>query len=416
MAQNTLRELVEAATRLGIRHVAGPVDDRAVERLDIVTLDGLAALAPGCLAIVSDAEPPAPYRLDVALRQASARGLACVLFAADLVLPETALALAERGGTPVFVAHDARPAELAVAIDRLLSGGASEAMLRATRAVERAAAVADDGAGVDAILAAAASALGAELALAADDTVAWTAHDAVAVGEVPVGRLTSPGDDPAATVAIPSIAALLSRAALRAMRSRFASSQSRSELIVQLVLAEASRVEGFVGPAERLGLPLQLSHAAAWLTPTALADPTAPAPRHVQAALELFALQLVEGREELWHVAFLQDGLLLVASEEPGAGDHQRRLRETAVRIQEHARSLAGPGWTYTLGLGTPQPGATGLRLSANEARIAAESAVAAGRAGGVEVTDVAGLGRVLLDVYASPVSRTLLGDLLEPL
>jgi DNA-binding PucR family transcriptional regulator len=35
---------------------------------------------------------------------------------------------------------------------------------------------------------------------------------------------------------------------------------------------------------------------------------------------------------------------------------------------------------------------------------------------GGVEVTDVTGLGRVLLDVYASPVSRTLLGDILEPL
>jgi sugar diacid utilization regulator len=155
---------------------------------------------------------------------------------------------------------------------------------------------------------------------------------------------------------------------------------------------------------------------AGWLKPTALGDPDARPPRGVEPALELFALQLVEGREEMWHVAFIQDDMLLVSTEEHGAGDHQRRLREVGIRLQQQARRLAGPGWAYTLGLGTPQLGATGLRQSAAEARIAADSAVAAGRPGGVELTDVTGLRRVLLDFYASPISRSLLHDVLAPL
>jgi DNA-binding PucR family transcriptional regulator len=204
--------------------------------------------------------------------------------------------------------------------------------------------------------------------------------------------------------------------AQRRSRDRYAPTQSRADLLVELVLADSTRAEGFVGQAARLGLPLPQSHVVAWLAPTRPSDTDARAPRSVQPALELFALQLVEAREELWHVAFLQDDLMLVCTEEHGAGDHQRRVREIAILIQRQAQELAGSDWTYTLGLGTPQLGALGLRQSAAEARIAAESAIAAGRFGGVELTDVTGLRRVLLDVYASPISRELLHDVLRPL
>ncbi|QTV80063.1 helix-turn-helix domain-containing protein [Microbacterium sp. NIBRBAC000506063] len=47
---------------------------------------------------------------------------------------------------------------------------------------------------------------------------------------------------------------------------------------------------------------------------------------------------------------------------------------------------------------------------------MSADSAIAAGRLGGVETTDVTGLRRVLLDFYASPTSRGLLQDVLHPL
>jgi sugar diacid utilization regulator len=414
MAQFTVRSLLASARRLGLTHLLGPIGDRAVERVEIVDLDGIENLPAGSLAIVSG-DPPPPYRLDVALRRASAGGLAGLVFTSTVPLAETARVLADRGGVPVLAAPDGRASDLAVAVDRLLAGGASETMTRAAYAVERATDAAASG-DVDSILAAASDALGTGLSIVDDASVAWTDRDAVCVGEVPIGRLVAEAGDGAVDVALPVVASLASRAAQRRIRDRFAPTQSRADLIVELILAESSRVESFVGQAGRLGFPLALSHAAGWLIPSAPDDLEARPPRSVEPALELFALQLIEGRDEMWHVAFLQDHMLIVSTEEHGAGDHQRRLREVATVVQQHAQTLAGTGWTYTLGLGTPQLGAVGLRQSAAEARIAAESAVAAGRFGGVELTDVTGLRRILLDVYASPISRNLLHDVLAPL
>ncbi|WP_424448206.1 PucR family transcriptional regulator [Microbacterium arborescens] len=417
MAQLSVRDLLGEQERLGIRLAAGPSTGTAIEAVDIATLDSLDSLASGTLAIIPGSDNPAPYRLDVALRRASARGLAGLVFTLDLALAETAAALAERGRVPVLAAAGAKPSDLAVAIDRLLSAGASEAMTRAAYAIEQATAAASSADGsVEAILAAGGRALGVGLTLAEDPTALWSDNDAVCVGEVPIGRLVADRADPAADVARPVIASLVSRATQRQLRDRYAPTQSRADLLVELVLAESSRVEAFVGQAARLGFPLPLSHVVGWLKPTAIGDPDARPPRGVEPALELFALQLVEGRDEMWHVAFIQEDMLLVSTEEHGAGDHQRRLREVGERLQRHAQRLAGTGWAYTLGLGTPQLGAIGLRQSAAEARIAADSAVAAGRPGGVELTDVTGLRRVLLDFYASPISRSLLGDVLEPL
>jgi sugar diacid utilization regulator len=417
MAQLTISDLVAQSARLGIRHEAGPAGAVPISRVDVVPLDRLSTVPPATLVIVPGADTPAPYRLDVALRQASARELSGLIFTAHFALPDTAIALAARGGVPVLSAAGVPPADLAVSVDRLLAGGASEAMMRAADAIAAATdAAADPDVTAERILEVASLALGSQLELVDDPTATWSQGDVVCIGEVPIGRLVERGADAAASVALPVIASLLSRAAQRRMRDRYAGSQSRADLLVELVLAESSRVEAFVGQAARLGFPLQQSHVVAWLKPTSTADPDAAAPRSVQPALELFALQLVDGRDETWHVAFLQDDLILVSTEEHGSADHQRRLREVGARIQEQARTLAGAGWEYTLGLGTPQIGAVGLRLSAAESRIAAESAIAAGRPGGIELTDVTGLRRVLLDFFASPISRKLLTDILQPL
>lgn len=417
MAQYTLRDLRDDADRLGLRLHAGPVDDRQVVRVDLAAIDRLDALATGTLAIIGGEEQPPPFRVDVALRQASARRLAGLVFTAPLTLAETARVLADRGGVPVFSATGVGAADLAKTIDRAISGGASEAMMRGAHAITIATEVAAaDGSSTESILAIAGAALGTELSVEADASVSWTDADAVFIGEVPIGRLVAARTDGATEVSLPVIASLLSRVAQRQSRDRYAPTQSRADLLVELVLADSSRAEGFVAQSARLGLPLSQSHAVAWLAPTRPTDPDARAPRSVQPALELFALQLVEARDEMWHVAFLQDDLMLVCTEEHGAGDHQRRVREVAVLVQRQARELAGADWAYTLGLGTPQLGALGLRQSAAEARIAAESAIAAGRLGGVELTDVTGLRRVLLDLYASPISRELLHDILRPL
>ena len=417
MAQLTVGDLLRQADRLSIDLVAGPADGSPIERVEATSIQNLPALSAGVLAIVTGDEPPAPYLVDVAIRQASARGLAGLVLPGGFVPTDTAVALADRGAVPLLVARDIRAADLAVSIDRVLSGGAAESMTRAAYAVQMASAAAASGVDtVATILAAASAALGVQITMRADLTATWTDSDAVFVGEVPMGRLVAEPHDSAAVVALPVVASLVSRALQRQLQDRFAPNQSRADLIVELVLAEAARVEGFVTPAARLGLPLQHSHVVGWMRPQHRLDSGQRAPRSVGPALELFTLQLIEELPELWHIAFIQDDVIAVSSEEHGAGDHQRRLRDVMVRVQAHAGQLAGDDWTYTVGLGTPQTGAAGLRQSAAEARVAAESALAAGRQGAIEFTDVTGLRRLLLDFYASPVSRNLLDDILLPL
>jgi sugar diacid utilization regulator len=278
-----------------------------------------------------------------------------------------------------------------------------------------------------AVLAAASSSLGGPVTLDADPLVDWAEPAAVFIGDVPRGRLRfepTPDDSAnsantaqdAAAIALPGIAAVFSRVLLHDVQDRFAPRQTSGELIAQLIVAESSRLDSLANRGYQLGVPLQLVHGVAWLTFTHVESATENPPKALQSALELFALELFDQRPELWHTAFVNDDAFVVMTEEPGAGDHQRRLREVGAAIADQAQVLGAGAWDVTLGLGTPQPGPEGLRRSAAEARVAAESAVSSGRTGHIAVTDVTGLRRVLLDFYASPVSRELLSDILSPL
>ncbi|MBY0690273.1 PucR family transcriptional regulator [Microbacterium marinilacus] len=417
MPQSDLRELLDAAKHLGLTLRAGPYVGPAVQRVVISPIDALSA-APGSLVLATTREgnAPSPYQVDVAIRQAIARGFSGLVFIGELVLAETARALAERAGMRVLTCTTGSPPDIAMGIDRIVRGDAVGALARAEYAIDRAGAVAEQGHDAERILAEASEALGLTLSIEPGAGTRWTDPDAVCVGETPVGRLRAEGTDAAVALAVPVIASLVSRAMQRDLSERFAPTQSRADLIVELILADSSRVDAFAADAARLGLPLQLSHAVGWLRVTHRDDPAQRPPRTMSAALELFALQLVEPRSELWHFASMHDDLVVVSSEPLGAGDHQRRLREVGGQLIHHVSELGGQEWVCTLGLGTPQLGASGLRQSAAEARITVETAIAGGRSGSIAATDVTGLRRVLLDFYASPLSRKLLDDVLAPL
>ncbi|WP_188756474.1 PucR family transcriptional regulator [Microbacterium album] len=419
MPQSDVRELLGSAKHLGLSLLAGPPVGPALQRVVMAPIDALAA-PPGSLVIATtrDGNPPSPYQVDVAIRQAIARDFSGLLFIGELVLAETARALAERARMRVLTCTSGSPPDIAMGIDRIVRGDAIGALARAEYAIDRAGAIAmqeRDGSG-EQILAAAGEALGVSLTIVPDPGARWTDPDAVCIGETAVGRLQADSSDAAVALATPVIASLVSRAMQRDLNERFAPTQSRADLIVELILADSSRVDAFAADATRLGLPLQLSHVVGWLRVSHRADPSHRPPRTMVAALELFALQLVEPRSELWHFASMHDDLVLVSSEQLGAGDHQRRLREVGSQLIHHVAALGGSDWLCTLGLGTPQLGASGLRQSAAEARIAVETAIASGRTGSIEATDVTGLRRVLLDFYASPLSRQLLDDVLAPL
>ncbi|MFY1632848.1 PucR family transcriptional regulator [Solwaraspora sp. WMMB335] len=416
MNQVHLDDVLTQGARLGLRHVAGPRGDVVASGVEIVPPEDLAAVSAGRVVIVSRAALR-PFQVDVAVRRAIAAGCAALVFVGDFRLAETARVLATRGGLPVLTGA-AGPSELAVFLDRSIRGGAEESLSRAEDAIARATRAAADVPTRPALdlLAEAGAALGTELRLIEDPGVAWSAPDAVCVGEVPMGRLVADRDDASVAIALPVLAALLSRSLQRELQARFGPARSRADLIVELVYAESSRIDGLAVEATRAGLPVSLSHAVAWLTPTHRYNPALRAPEVLASSIELYALQLVDRRDEVWHLAVLHDNVVIVASEEPGAPDHQRRLREVVETVVAHGSSVAGRDWRFTAGLGTPQSGAGGLRQSATEARIAAEAAIAGGRAGSIEATDVTGLRRVLLDFYASPLSRSLLDDILAPL
>ncbi|MEV0381178.1 helix-turn-helix domain-containing protein [Nonomuraea sp. NPDC050643] len=419
MNQVSVAGIVAQGERLGLRCVAGDPEGVAVSGVEIVAKDELGAAFPGRLVIVTTPHDavPRPYQVDIAIRRAIAGECAGLVFIGDFPLAETSRALADRGGMPVLMST-ATPSELAVLMDRMIRGGAEEVLSRAEFAIARATAAAATAPGrpLESILEEVGAALGVRLSLVQDTGVAWSEPDAVCVGEVPIGRLTADRDDASVTVALPAIAAMLSRCLQHDLQARFGPVRSRADLIIELITAESSRLDRLAVEATRAGLPVSLSHVVAWLTPTHRGDAGRRPPAVLVSSVELHALQLVESRDEVWHLTIFHNDIVMVASEEAGAPDHQRRLRDVMESVMAHARSVAGDEWSFTAGLGTPQSGAAGLRQSATEARVAAEAAVAGGRTGRVEVTDVTGLRRVLLDFYASPLSRSLLDDILAPL
>lgn len=425
MPQTDIANIIQQADRLGLEAKAGPVSGTTASRVEIAEIGGLEQIAVDTLVIVNVLQVPSSYQLDIAIRRASARQLAGLIFPTSLELSVTSVDLAGRGGVPILQATDAKASDLAVAIDRVLGRGASDTVTRAQFAIERAREIArqSPGPSVDTILSAAAEALGGRVWLENDMQVAWTEYSAVFIGDAPRGRLrfepkpleAEQGAD-AAKLALPVIASMLSRYMQQEAHNRFASQQTSAELLSQLVVAEASHIETFAGQAHRIGFPLQLSHVVAWFKFTRADDEFARLPRTLRSALELHALELFELRDEIWHITYAHDDALVVLSDRPTIRHQQKHLREVAANVADYAQALSGNEITVTVGLGTPQIAGIGLRQSAAEAKVAAEAAVISGRAGRIATADVTGLRRVLLELYASPTSREMLTDILRPL
>lgn len=421
MAHIDVEHLLQQSARLGVELLAGPGRGSRIDRVEIAGLGDVDALPTGTLLIVAASEPATGYSLDIAIRRARAHGVAGIVLVADAELPVTARMLAETSGIPVLRALGRKTSDLAVEIDRMVSSESSDVLTRAQHALGAAQYAAGTGRNpAETVLDAASESLGGTVSLELDPLVGWTEPAAVFIGDVPRGRLRFEVDgdapDDAAALALPGVAAVFSRVLLQGVQDRFSPRQTSGELIAQLIVAESSRLDSLANRAYQLGVPLQLVHGVAWLTFTHAESTTVNLPKALQSALELFALEMFEQRPELWHIAFVHDDAFIVMTEETGAGDHQRRVREASAAIADQAQVLGGGDWDVTLGLGTPQSGPEGLRRSAAEARVAAETAVSSGRVGHIEVTDVTGLRRVLLDFYASPISRELLTDMLSPL
>ncbi|MGI5286478.1 PucR family transcriptional regulator [Nonomuraea polychroma] len=418
----SVSELLRHHLRFGLRLLAGPATDTPIRH--VAGADTLADLdrAPteSLIVVLGATSAPIPdYEIDVAIRQATTRDAAGLVFAGLRSLPITAVRLADRAHLPVLGSDAGRGGgELLLDIDRFVRGGASDTLARATSAIRAALRAADlDGPdAVRSLLDAAAEALGCRIVLDETGPVGQADPGAVIVGRHPVARLVPGLDDDATQVALPAIAAVVSRMRQRELNHRFAPALTRAGLIVQMVLCDRAQLPQLVEQAFQLDFQVEQTHVVAWLRieDAAVQDGTSLArARQLLEEAELSALQILHTRQGTWHVARLGGDLVIVGTGQSGTPLH-RQVRSEVGRLigmlSERGDILV------TGGLGTPQAGPDGLRHSAAEARVAADSAGAAERRGTLVEADATGLRRVLADLYSSPLSRSLLTEILAPL
>ncbi|MBO9521098.1 MAG: helix-turn-helix domain-containing protein [Nocardioidaceae bacterium] len=410
----TPQDLVDTH-HLDVHWLAGPTPGRpisgvrAVERLADVEGQGSGRL----VVLTTSATDHAPaYELDIATRLAGAHGCAALLFVGKAEVPRTCRHLAERSGLVLLTTPETPDiARLIIRLDRLVTTTAA-ATLERLAAVQ--AALADGEADATELLDRAGAAIGLHFAYVGPEDATAADPGAVLAGEQLVGVVRAP-DDEAAQLALPIVAAAVSRARQRELARLFAPTQTRGEVIAQLAFAESGHLPALVEQARRTGLRLEAHHAAAWLDlgPADASDADALARRrHQLGQVELAGLQLFGEMSGSWHIAAVTGNLLVTGTSE---GSPERLLAGLRDGLGRLLGSNDGVIDTY-VGVGGPWQGVDGLRTAVTEARMAASIAREKQRARVPHQFDGTGISRVLAELAASPTSRKVLDDVLAPL
>ncbi|TIC88622.1 hypothetical protein E8D34_02780 [Nocardioides sp. GY 10113] len=411
----------------------GSGDDAAREITEVAAIDDLADVTgprAGALLVLlpSALAGREPYELDVAFRRCIEREHAAIVLVGRQQVPITSARLAERGGLALLgVPAKTNVAELILWLNRAVRGGAADTLARAEATLALLARYGqrgDEEWTVEDLLADLGQALGHPLELTAPradgveaSLAAFGASGQVVAGDRVVGEVSCPTGDHAARLVVPAVAAAVGHRRRRDTERAFAPSQTRAELLTQIVVAEPGHLAGLDAQARRIGFPVDLTHLAALvrLEPREARSVEArvSAQRRLVRQAELTALELLLPRPGWWHVARVADGLLVVASDDAEAGSlagsARRALTDLLAALHTDEAALYA-------GLGTDQRGIGGLRQSAVEARAAADLAEQAGRDGVLTTLDSTGVRRVLADLWASPLSRRIILGLLAPL
>lgn len=465
----TVGELVARGAHHGLRVLGAGEPSasggaaEAAEVREVATVGDLASVgspAAGALVVLmaSALRSAEPYEVDVAVRRSAQRSHAGLVLVGAERVPVTAARIAARAGLPLLaVPATADVNELIVWLNRTVRGGTSDTVARAEAVLDvlaRGAAgddEAEDG-GVAGLLAAVSDALGRPVELhggvggvggvggagrgsgAAGPGRGVTGEaggsaggagdgpadpGAVLVGERVVGTVRCAVPDRAADLVIPSVAAAVGRLVRRTLEHRFAPSQTRAELLAQIVVAEPTHLVGLTEQARSIGLPVDSTHVAFWVDLRPRHDGEGEPPiaerRRLLSSAEMLCLEIMHPSDTWWHVVRVGGSLLLLASDDDG-GDGQVLVRAARADVDVAvARLVADEGAVVHVGMGTDQRGLGGIRQSSVEARSAAELALRTGRPGVITVMDTTGLRRVLADLHASPLSRRVMGELLAP-
>lgn len=368
-----------------------------------------------------------PYELDVAVRRCIERRHSAIVLVGRQQLPVTSSRLAERGGLAVLgVPADTNVAELILWLNRMVRGGAADTVARAEAVLAvlaRRAEEGDDVGTTEELLDELSQALGQPVELhaprltRASPASGPSAPGAVLVGDRVVGEIVCPPGDHAARLVVPAVAAAVGHRKRRELEQAFAPSQTRAELLAQIVVAESTHLTTLDEQARRVDFPVDLNHVAASmrLEPRGelSAEATIAAQRRLIGNAELSCLELFLPQSTWWHVARVAGGLLIVASDDLDGPSLTRVVRTS---LEELLVELGADDTVVHVGLGSDQRGIGGLRQSAVEARAAVDLAQQTGRDGVITALDATGVRRVLADLWSSPLSRRIIRDMLAPL
>ena len=364
------------------------------------------------------------YRFDIVLRIASSRSVAAlVLTAADVWrIPSTATAIASRSGTAILgTRDDTELTELALAIGRELAGSADVALLRAHAAVRAIEVHPADGS-IDSLLAHVGAALGAPISMVASEP-----HDgprrAVLVDGHTEAWVTAPAHEGDAQMSVEivlhALAAGVGEALTRARRSQELPTQSREEVLTDLLAAPTKARDPIVLRARGLGLPIDGWHVAVRLDFERLADPQPGQELDAYRARVRFggsALQVARAGGGTWHLARTGEAFVLVNSFRNDPGPAASGRVASAMDAVLSATRGAPTDVVIRCGVGTARVGPEGLTASAAEAKAAAIAARTSTQVGNAVAFDSVGLRRALVEWYASDTAREAATSVLAPL
>lgn len=430
-----MSEVLRNGAYRGLAALVSPPSERGDDPRDVTEVAAIGELnevasppADALLVVMPSAlKLSEPYELDVAVRRCIERRHSAIVLIGHQQLPVTSARLAERGRLAVLtVPAGANVAELILWLNRMVRGGAADTVARAEAVLAVLAQHAQDEHDLDpteVLLDELSRALGQRVELRPPSptrdiaAAARKSPGAVLVGDRMVGEIACPSEDHAARLVVPAIAAAIGHRKRRELEEAFAPSQTRAELLAQIVVAESTHLTTLDEQARRVDFPIDLNHIAASMRLEPRGDITAEAATAAQRRLignaELVCLERFLPQSTWWHVARVGGGLLLVASDDL---DGVSLMRVVRTNLEEVLTELCDEDTTVHLGLGSDQRGIGGLRQSAVEARAAVDLAEQTGRNGVITALDATGVHRVLADLWSSPLSRRIIRDMLAPL
>lgn len=396
----------------------------------IEDLADMATSPPAALVILSAlaSEQAGSYRLDMALRMAAAGGVAGIVLTGctPVAISSTAAAIARRSEIGVFRTREQSDlATLAVAVDRELRGGSDAALERAAVALQAVLDAEAAGRPAPDLVAVAATVLGADLVLELDAGPLFEGWIGVSVpvagrSELRVaGRTSGAPAEAALRLVCHVVAAAASRSFEAARRAADAPILSRAELLNELLITDAARVEPLVERARAIGLPIDGWQAVIRLELENLAEMFGQdevGEYELTQGMARLAIDTARAAGGTWYLASGRATLLLVRMErtDPGSkgpAENAAAAARVIARLIGRVARLA-----IRCGIGGIHSGTAGLRASGAEARAAAGIARTSGRVNVPVSYDALGLRRTLVDWYASESAQGAVDAVLAPL